>query len=241
MSAYHTPVQDYMRGAITPPPIPAKTLLLVHQLPELDDQELQEFLDRAIRDGCDIHHFYRAMVDAIRSNRACLVKELLRCKIPISRIYILEAIMAKAKDILTVFFDSGWDINKPLSIMEPPMLVNALEDLEMAIWLLDRGADPNTRCDIDNTPLSYAVRYAGLPTIDLLLRRGGDVRIGQLIYNAIYRECDNDTRQDEIICYLIHKGASVKIEDHRGQTVIQSADEDTRRVILQEIQNSTSL
>jgi len=58
----------------------------------------------------------------------------------------------------------------------------------MTIWLLDRGADPNARCDIDYTPLSYAVKFADLPTIDLLLRRGGNVRKGQLMHNAIYRE-----------------------------------------------------
>jgi ankyrin repeat protein len=129
----------------------------------------------------------------------------------------------------------------------------------MTTWLLDRGANPNRRCDIDNTPLSYAVRYADFPTIDLLLRRGGDVRIGQLIHNAIYREFDNNTlkiiqilidqgasfdssmyedheysrtmfpfmmetplqtavalERDEVIRYLIHRGASVKIKDHRG-------------------------
>jgi ankyrin repeat protein len=56
----------------------------------------------------------------------------------------------------------------------------------MTIWLLDRGADPNARCDIDYTPLSYAVKYADLPTINFLLRHGGDVRKGQLVHNAIY-------------------------------------------------------
>lgn len=129
----------------------------------------------------------------------------------------------------------------------------------MTTWLLDCGADPNRRCHIDNTPLSYAVRSADLATVDLLLRRGGDVRMGQLIHNAIYREFDNDTlkiieilinkgasldslmyedheysrnmfpfmmetplqtavalKRDAVIRYLIHKGASVKIEDHRG-------------------------
>lgn len=122
MSAYHTPIQGYVRPVITPPPIPAKTLLLVHQLPELREQQLGEFLDRTICDGYDIHHFYEAMVDAIRSNKVYLVKELLRCNIPISRRCVREALEAKAKDILTTFFDNGWDINTPLSIMESPIL-----------------------------------------------------------------------------------------------------------------------
>ena len=152
----------------------------------------------------------------------------------------------------------------------------------MTIWLLDHAADPNTRCDIDTTPLSYAVRHTDLPTIDLLLRRGGDVRIGQLVHNAIYRESDTlkvvetlvdrgasldslmyqdhqyswnmfpfmretplhtavALKSDDIIRYLIHKGANVKIENYRGQTVMQSADEDTKRVIMQEIQEISTL
>lgn len=152
----------------------------------------------------------------------------------------------------------------------------------MTTWLLDRGADANARCDIDNTPLSYAVRYAGLPAIDLLLRRGGDVNIGQLVHNAIYREVDTlkvvevlidrgasvnslmyqthqysrnmfpfmretplhtavALKRADVIRYLIHKGASVEIKDCRGQTVLQSADEETRSVIMQEIRNSSML
>jgi ankyrin repeat protein len=150
----------------------------------------------------------------------------------------------------------------------------------MTTWLLNHGADPNKRCDIDNTPLSYAVRYADISTIDLLLRRGGDVRIGQLVHNAIYRESDTlkvvkflidrgaplnslmyeghqysrnmfpfmketplhtavALKRGDVIRYLIHKGASVEIEDCSGQTVIQSADRDTRRVVMQEIQKGT--
>ncbi|KAJ5236044.1 hypothetical protein N7489_006135 [Penicillium chrysogenum] len=263
MSVYKTTEYPISRLG-TPPPIPAKTLLLVHQIPELGEQQLREFLDRTVRDGHDIRHLYQVMIDAIRSNKVYLVKELLRCEMPISSIYVREAVKGKAKDILTVFFDNGWDINTPMSGMSPLFL------------------HPNTRCDIDITPLSHAVRFADLPTIDLLLRRGGDVRIGQLMHNAIYRESDTlkvveilidrgaslnslmyqdhqyswnmfpfmretplhtavALRRHDVIRYLIHKGANLKIENCRGQTVMQSADEDTKRVIMQEIQESSTL
>ncbi|KAF9252159.1 hypothetical protein CBS147333_488 [Penicillium roqueforti] len=278
MSVHHTLEQGYTSRVQTPPPILAKRLLLVQQLPRLSEQQLREFLDRTIRDDCDIRHFYEVMIDAIRSNKVYLVNELLQHKMPVSPIYVLEAVKARAKTILTSFFNNGWDINTSMSRTDPPILANALEDPEMTTWLLDHGADPNTRCDIDNTPLSYAARYAALSTIDLLLRRGGDVRIGQLVRNAIYRESDSlkvvemlvdrgapfnalmyedhqysrnmfpfmretplhtavALKKGDVIRYLVHKGASVDIEDCRGQTVMQSADEDTRRVIIQEIQN----
>ncbi|KAJ5521362.1 hypothetical protein N7527_005477, partial [Penicillium freii] len=68
---------------------------------------LREFLNRSVRNSCDIRHFYEVIIDTIRSNKVYLVKELLRYNIPISSIYILEAIRGKAKDILTVFFDNS--------------------------------------------------------------------------------------------------------------------------------------
>jgi hypothetical protein len=122
MSAYPISKHGSMSRVGTPPPIPAKTLLLAHQLPELGEQQLREYLDRTVRDGSDIRHLYETMLDAIRSNKVYLVKELLRCKMPVSPIYVLEAVKAKAKDILTAFFDNGWDINTPMSGMDPPIL-----------------------------------------------------------------------------------------------------------------------
>ena len=149
----------------------------------------------------------------------------------------------------------------------------------MTTWLLDHGADPNARCYIDYTPLSYAVTYADLPIIDLLLRRGGDVNKGQLVHNAIYRESNTlqvvkglidrgaplDTlmyqddlasrcmfpfmvetplhtavalKKEDVIRYLISKGADVSIQNSKGQTVLRCADEHTREII-QEMQNSS--
>jgi hypothetical protein len=62
------------------------------------------------------------MIDAVKSNKICLVKELLRRNLPMSPIYVLEAVKAKAKDILSTFFTNAWDINKPMGGMDPPVL-----------------------------------------------------------------------------------------------------------------------
>lgn len=135
----------------------------------------------------------------------------------------------------------------------------------MTTWLLDHGADPNARCYIDYTPLSYAVTYADLPTIDLLLRRGGDVKKGQLVHNAIYRESNTlqvvkelidrgaplntlmyqddpasrgmfpfmvetplhtavALKREDVIRYLVSKGADVNIKNCKGQTAVECAD-----------------
>jgi hypothetical protein len=39
-----------------------------------------------------------------------------------SPIYVLEAVKAKVKDILTSFFITSWDINKPMDRMSPHVL-----------------------------------------------------------------------------------------------------------------------
>ena len=122
MSVRHTLEQGYTSRVQTPPPIPAKRLLLVQQLPRLSEQQLREFLDRTIRDDCDIRHFYEVMIDAIRSNKVYLVNELLQHKMPVSPIYVLEAVKARAKTILTSFFNNGWDINTSMSRTDPPIL-----------------------------------------------------------------------------------------------------------------------
>ena len=154
----------------------------------------------------------------------------------------------------------------------------ALEDREMTEWLLDRGADPNMRCELDYTPLTYAVQMIDVPTVDHLLGRGGDVTIGDLVQAAICRNSDDSlemvkflidrgapfnallhenhehsprlfphytrtplhlavsSRKQNVIRYLIQKGVSVDIKDYKNKTAVECADEDTRKIIIAEIQ-----
>lgn len=106
MSADPTFMHDHA-GQSETPPIPTQMLSLAHCLLELDDeQQMRELLDSTLSQDCNIHHLSGAMVDAIRSNKVYLVKELLRRKLPISPLYVFEAVKAKAKEVLTIFFNS---------------------------------------------------------------------------------------------------------------------------------------
>jgi ankyrin repeat protein len=75
----------------------------------------------------------------------------------------------------------------------------------MTSWFLEHGANPNTQCEVDCTPLSYAVRNARLSVIELLLNHGGDVRKGQLLHHAVYR----DEGLEDVISLLVERGASL--------------------------------
>jgi FOG: Ankyrin repeat len=83
----------------------------------------------------------------------------------------------------------------------------------MTIWLLDHGADPNSSCSIDLTPMSYAVECASVDIIELLFDRGADIRKGQLLHHAIERQTD----VIDVVAILLRQGASINAkmyQDH---------------------------
>lgn len=58
----------------------------------------------------------------------------------------------------------------------------------MTSWLLERGADPNTRCARNCTPLSFAVCSGPASVVNLLIDAcAGDIKNGQLLHHATQR------------------------------------------------------
>lgn len=82
----------------------------------------------------------------------------------------------------------------------------AIEDLELTTWFITHGADPNAQCGLDKTPLSAAVQYGPLSVIELLFANGGNIKNGQLLHYAIWRDRDDCFA---IVKYLLEKGAPV--------------------------------
>lgn len=204
MSTFHT----FDQGAtarIKTPPIPVETLSLVHRIPGLDEHQLRRFFDSIIPD-CDICNFYGAMIGAIGSNNMYLVKELLRNKMPMSPIHIVEATKPNAKDILTLFFENGWNINTPIDeINSPPMYAcvhNAIyresNTLKVVEMLIDQGASFNSLMYQDHQACQDMFPFMGETPLHtaVALKRGDVVR------------------------YLIRKGASVQTKDHKGETIL---------------------
>ncbi|KAK9851474.1 hypothetical protein MYU51_009815 [Penicillium brevicompactum] len=166
-------------------------------------------------DICDLH---RIMAEAIKRDDARFIKELLDRGLPMNTSYASQAVQAKAKNALEIFISSGWDINEPISELRPPVLSDAIEDEDMTAWLLDHGADPNQRCFIDLTPLSYAVESAPISIISLLFSHGGDAGKGQLLHHTIERRSGTI----EVLKLLLEKGASLNstaFEDHPSWTL----------------------
>ncbi|KAJ6101879.1 hypothetical protein N7486_004306 [Penicillium sp. IBT 16267x] len=151
----------------------------------------------------DIADLHDVMMEAIQLDRVEFVSILLSHGFLIKPSFARKATVCKAKRVLECFLGAGWDINEPVDVLIPPVLCYAVTDAEMTSWFLERGANPNTRCEVDCTPLSYAVRNAPLSVIELMLDRGGDVGKGQLLQYAVCR----DEELEDVMSLLVEKGA----------------------------------
>ncbi|KAK1084348.1 hypothetical protein LTR33_002719 [Friedmanniomyces endolithicus] len=147
--------------------------------------------------------FSRLLADAIQHRHLGILELLLLERIPITSDAVKAAAEIRCHEALSMLFNHGWDINQPLSGDQPPVLSNVLYDFELVTWLLERGADPNAGCDVDETPLSHAVAAAPRPTVQALLKKAATLEKGQLIHCAVDREIPDP----ELIEILAENGA----------------------------------
>ncbi|KAF2810562.1 ankyrin [Mytilinidion resinicola] len=118
------------------------------------------------------------------------------------------AVRGRGWEVLELFLQYGWDINRPQGRNEPPLLSIPLctADREMVEWLLNHGADPNARCAWDFTPMSLAMYLAPLDLIDYVFSRGGDAHYGQLLHCAVLREKPDAL---DVVRRVIQRGAPI--------------------------------
>ncbi|KAL2419226.1 hypothetical protein ABEF95_004985 [Exophiala dermatitidis] len=143
---------------------------------------------------------------AIRNGHKAVVEYLLRQGVSLDINHIQAAIVNKDKRLLELFLEYGWEINKPMEWAVPPPLALAVEDADLVAWFLSHGANPNAGCQLDLTPLSYAVQYASFDIIKTLFDHGGSIRTGQLVHYAVRRDHPDSL---EVLAYLLKKGACV--------------------------------
>ncbi|KAF7712530.1 Uncharacterized protein PECH_003069 [Penicillium ucsense] len=151
----------------------------------------------------DVADLHDVMMEAIELDRVDFVSTLFFHGCLVKPFFAQKATLRKSTRVLECLLAAGWDINEPVDILIPPVLCFAVKDAEMTSWFLDHGANPNTRCEVDCTPLSFAVRNAPMSIIELLLDRGGDVGKEQLLQYAVCR----DEELEDVISLLVEKGA----------------------------------
>ncbi|KAL5442556.1 hypothetical protein PMIN07_004805 [Paraphaeosphaeria minitans] len=160
---------------------------------------------------------YRSLAEAIRQQNVEMVQSLLDENVANGDLPVEVAVRSRAFKVLELFLRRGWDINQPMARNKPSVLSIPLctSDKEMVMWLLDHGADPNSRCDWDLTPTSYAMLAAPLETIEALFQKGANPLCGQLLHYAVLRDLPDAL---EVVRQLVEKDVPVnelKYENER--------------------------
>ncbi|KAJ5654789.1 hypothetical protein N7490_001792 [Penicillium lividum] len=143
-----------------------------------------------------------------------LVSYLLSIGAPIQVFHVEDAIRSSEYHLLELFLKSGYEINTPINWNTPSLLIRSFHDVNLCKWLIEQGADPNTRCILDITPLSVAVQEASFEIIRLLFDRGGSVEYGQILHYAIRRDSEDYL---EVLSFVLDKSPpinQVMFEDH---------------------------
>ncbi|KAF9884016.1 hypothetical protein FE257_002404 [Aspergillus nanangensis] len=139
------------------------------------------------------------------SHNTEVVAHLLDIGAPMNFEPFAKATREKQYDILQSFLDHGWDISTESAIDNkvPSALVYTFNDLDLATWFLERGADPNKRCQLrDATPLSYAIFEASFAISELFFKYGASTEHGQLLHFASMR---HGLDAQNILEYLCNK------------------------------------
>jgi len=86
------------------------------------DNNFQGFQNAICSDSLDIVDLHDVMMEAIHLGRVEFVSLLLSYGFPIKPSFAREATVFKAKRVLECFIGAGWDINKLVDVLIPPML-----------------------------------------------------------------------------------------------------------------------
>ncbi|TAQ86990.1 hypothetical protein B7494_g4695 [Chlorociboria aeruginascens] len=170
-----------------------------------------------------LYQFSESITEAIINNDPIILSYLFFMHVGIPHFYLSSAIEARSSAIFQVFLDYGWQINKPLQRTMPPALGYVCDDDALALWFLDHGANPNASCAWDFTAMSKAMHHASLNTIRTLFSRGGDVKKGQLLHNAMFRDKPDAI---ELVGLLLDMGAlinEIHYENHSQSFVERCA------------------
>ncbi|KAG9228138.1 ankyrin repeat-containing domain protein, partial [Amylocarpus encephaloides] len=147
-----------------------------------------------------------SIIEAVLYQHPSVVSYLFFMRVGEPVLYVKTALKVRSSAIFQVFLDYGWNINEPLERTMPPALSYISDDRGLTEWFLNHGADPNTICAWDFTPMSEAMCRASLGTIKLLFDHGGNIEQGQLLHHAVQRAAPDVL---ELVGLLLDRGASI--------------------------------
>ncbi|KAI9707916.1 MAG: hypothetical protein M1820_004335 [Bogoriella megaspora] len=117
--------------------------------------------------------------------------------------------------ILEVLLEHGWDINGESDHIPTTYdfgqttLCILVRSFELVKWMLEHGADPNSRSYRDRTPMEYAAFYSTPEVAKLMISYGGDLKHS----NAFQRAMSN-TKWRSMAGLLLEKGCDINAYSH---------------------------
>ncbi|KAF2010822.1 ankyrin [Aaosphaeria arxii CBS 175.79] len=146
----------------------------------------------------DLRSFSGSFIAAARKNHPEILLYLCENRWP-----LLLSGSANSAAIIQVFTDRGWNVNDADPSVHCSRFGDYVGDEHLTRWLLRRGADPNSRGDMDISAISVAVqRTPSLPLLKLLLEKGGRVDKGQLLHFTVQRRQDDTLEVIELLLDL---------------------------------------
>ena len=140
---------------------------------------------------------------------------------------LLDAIISRRNKPLSVFLDSGIDVNTQdntgtTALIEAVKATDYGYDVKVVQQLLEKGANVNLADNKGNTPLLYA---RSLEVLQLLLEHGANVNAknkeGTTILISIAKMHDHGGEKTKL---LLEHGAEVNARDNNGKTALKYAD-----------------
>ncbi|KAL9123548.1 MAG: hypothetical protein Q9217_007026 [Psora testacea] len=150
--------------------------------------------------------FARCYNIALSNNNTSIALFLLKAGIPFNISHFIQALELREYTFMKLYLNHGFNINQQLAWDKPGPLMLTFDDEVLTRWFLSHGADPNSTCELDKTPLSIAIWKAPFAIIKLLFEFGASVKTGQLLHYAAQRE--NEDRV-QVVDFLWEKMSSM--------------------------------
>lgn len=151
----------------------------------------------------------------------------------------LQAIGKKNLVLLKQFVKQGVDINKPDDFFGFSPLMHAVHDrdnIAVAQFLIDNGAQVNFVSQIGTTALTNAAERGNVDAVALLLDHGADINYQMPNgFTALMSAAINN--KPEVVKILLANGADKKTKDEQGLTALDYAIQQKNDEILQLLRN----
>lgn len=117
-----TPISDCPQGTLSKLRHADNRIAEAEEKCETGDESVLQIFEHLVQHGTDARELTYCLEAAVTSKNESIVRKLLSLSVPFMSEDIDIAISQNAKNLLELFVQYGWDINKPFAWNSPPLL-----------------------------------------------------------------------------------------------------------------------